>query len=57
LGEHLGEALPALRLADVEDRRFDRGMAQKNARQLETGVAGDTYYGELFLVSHFKGDD
>jgi len=25
-------------------------MAQKNARQLETGVAGDTYYGELFLV-------
>jgi hypothetical protein len=32
-------------------------MAQKNARQLETGVAGDTYYGELFLVSHFKGDD
>src|SRR5258708_3947697 len=57
LRKQFGEALLALRFADVEDRRFDRGMAQKNARQLETGVAGDTYYGELFLVSHFKGDD
>src|ERR1700682_2697214 len=31
-------------------------MAQENARQLKTRVAGDTYYGELFRLSHFTSN-
>jgi len=36
--------------------KTSRRMAQENARQLETCVAGDTYYGDLFRLSHFTSD-
>src|SRR6266404_4564208 len=56
LGKKLSEAIFVLRVADVEDWKLHGGMAQENARQLETCVAGDTYYGDLFRLSHFTSD-
>src|SRR6202795_1686018 len=53
LRKEFGEAFRAVRFADVEDRRLKCGMAQKNARQFETGVAGDAHNRDLARISHF----
>src|SRR5882724_10323066 len=53
LGEEFGEAFRAVGFAHVEDRRLERGMAKKNPRQLETGIAGDADNRDLERISHF----
>src|SRR5258708_16573324 len=53
LGKEFGEAFGAVCFPDVEDRCGKRRMAQKNARELETGVTGDAHNGDLALISHF----
>ena len=45
--EKFGEAVFALGVADVEDRRLHGGMPDEDAGQLETGVAGYADDGEL----------
>ncbi len=47
LRKHLREALRASSVAHIEDRIYDIRMAQKNARQLKSGITGDTYHGDL----------
>src|SRR6266516_1053616 len=42
LRKKLGEALRAIRFAKVEGGRPDGRVTQKNPRQFETGIAGDT---------------
>src|SRR3981189_2808003 len=53
LRKEFGKAFRAVRFADVEGGRRKRGMAQKNPRQLETGIAGDAHDGDFARVSHF----
>src|SRR5207253_8074525 len=52
LWEEFGEAFRTVCFADVEQRRLKRGMAEKNPRQLETGVAGDAHNRDLAEISH-----
>src|SRR5258708_12074831 len=54
LRKELGEAFRAVDFANVEDRRPQLGMAQKDPRQLQTGITGDTHDRDLARVSHFK---
>src|SRR5216683_1696905 len=53
LREKLGETLRPIRFAKVEGGRPDRRVTQKNPRQFETGIAGDTDDGDLASISHF----
>src|SRR5882762_902650 len=54
LRKELCEAFRAVAFANVEDRRPQLGMAQKNSRQLQTGITGDPHDRDLARVSHFK---
>src|SRR6266702_4146890 len=54
LREKLGETLRPIRFAKVEGGRPDRRVTQKNPRQFETGIAGDTDGGDLARISHFQ---
>src|SRR6266567_2052067 len=53
LRKKLSETLRAIRFAKVESRRPDGRVTQKNPRQFETGIAGDTDDGDLARISHF----
>jgi len=52
--ERARRAFRAVGFANVEDRRPQLGMAQKDPRQFQTGITGDTHDRDLARVSHFK---
>jgi len=54
LREKPGEAVVAVGVAHVEDGIGYCGMAQKDPRQLKTGISGDTYDGDLIGLAHFS---
>src|SRR5580692_8547998 len=56
LRKEFGNAVGAARFAHVERAGSNSGMAQEQAGQLEAGVSGDTYDGDLARVSHFSRD-
>ena len=53
LRKELGDAVGAARFPNVKGGGSDGGMAQENTRELEAGVSGDTYDGDLARISHF----
>src|SRR5208282_182560 len=53
LWKKLSNAVGAARLPHVKGGGCDGRMAQENTSELEAGVSGDTYDGDLARISHF----
>src|SRR5215467_4270839 len=54
LRKQLRKAVPSLQIAQVKCARRQGRVANKDPRQLKTGVAGDPYNRDLLRVSHFE---